>query len=598
MKKTIITLLATLTLILALGAVASADFGWEPLESFNHRLVINNVDDEKLAAPQYMMHNSVIYIPLDEYHLTLLGATLTREGSALTLSPAPNENFSAVTDKAMASPADSVRELGGKVILNGIEFVNNEQSYRFMESGGQVYMPLAWEYVTAMNWLIYTDNTATTVSRLYSNNKFMVRYQNPENLWVSYRHYYALSNTYCAKLEYNYTRHFSSQKLLLGQWNDLKDFSNTFFRNGFRSEGMSLKNNVLTISANYYNQYQSYSNIPTPANYANESYILTIDVATGELTDTLYLDRTVYDSAYGLKLNSDGSFADMLNLSGIMGEYYNDYGYMDGSHVILNGNMMPSYSMFIYVGRGDNGNGGPTSVAGSPRSYWIMAENLENYGYDMVVDHENRATYFTYNPEKTITPMSLEGTNVHLPALESDWKIYIDGKEPLLYFNIGGYTLIYSGELGEAVEDKLPDGYDVLRVTSSALVQPKVKSYGVYGIDDLAAAGLTDFIYPEITVSQNTALNVSGADHLTAYTTEAHNKNIRMIASVADSTYYTDIAADSELCRRFINNCVWLVRNYSLDGIEIAMDKTHPVYAQFMAELRKDPRMAEILIER
>ena len=83
----------------------------------------------------------------------------------------------------------------------------------------------------------------------------------------------------------------------------------------------------------------------------------------------------------------------------------------------------------------------------------VVAEDLRNYGFNVVWDGNNRALYITKNPfamdiipgEKVYKYASVAGQNSH-PYVETDIKTFVDGNW-VESFNINGETCIYMDSL-------------------------------------------------------------------------------------------------------------------------------------------------------
>ncbi len=204
---------------------------------------------------------------------------------------------------------------------------------------------------------------------------------------------------------------------------------------------MELDGNILTVE----DKKADVKEYSSDESFSGKIYRITYDISSKkELKRELI--NTISKGMYGLYENSDGTFC--FNIALPKAAYYS------GCHVIFNGTPMRSYNL-------------EWSLPNAQTNYWIRVEDLEHYGYDMVTDFEGRATYFTQNPKKEWTPLGFDGTDERLPVYESDWKIYIDGKQPRLAFNIGGSTLVYCGELGSLKAGTIWENYDVMNVTSA-----------------------------------------------------------------------------------------------------------------------------------
>lgn len=465
MKKFLITLMVLCAALSLLCLSAAAEeLNAVPLNE--QRLVVNYLTRRNSGRDlPYLFHNSMIYMPLDYYHQALLGISVSDEADQITVRTLPDEGYVNIEDNEQGR-VPSVRPLvvaEKTVSLDGRVYDNASQPYPFAYLEGNLYMPLAYSYVKDMGWSIHTNLVdGVTTTFLYSDSAFTVN--ESDGMWNRNTAYYNISGTNCVRLINDYSRFFSNQTLSFAAsaYDGFADYKNDRYDKAYLPE-MELKGTTLKIGAGYYEEWVSGHILAGNKNYAHEDYVLTIDISNGTILDETLIDKSVRNM-YGLLEDMDGKLLGILDLP----PGHDNYAYFDGGHIILNGTMMRSYTVFMYVGSPElvEGTNMPVVIEGSQYKYWLRVEDLENYGYDMVTDFENRATYFTRNPEKEITPMDLSGTNENLPIYKSDWKIYIDGKEPKLYHNIGGYTLIYCGELGETTEDELDDGYEVMRVNT------------------------------------------------------------------------------------------------------------------------------------
>lgn len=116
-------------------------------------------------------------------------------------------------------------------------------------------------------------------------------------------------------------------------------------------------------------------------------------------------------------------------------------GYILNSDIVayINGNAIPSWSV-------DN-------------KTVVVAEDLVNYGFDIIWNDEDNSLHISYNPSKTINPVATEkntkksGSN-YCRYIATNIKTYIAGNEVQAY-NISGKTLINIEELGNVIWDEV-----------------------------------------------------------------------------------------------------------------------------------------------
>ncbi len=473
MKKIILTAaLAALLFTAAQTALAAAPEG---CSVYTRPVVINTV--ETTALPN-LLYKDIIYIPLDEAHQSLLGLEVEETGAATDVKNALTDEYRLVAAKA----EDPSRESGEIAFAQNVSVNGEPSDYPFLLRSDVLYLPLTWSNMQSLGIAALDDGSEL---RLCSDSRFQT-YRH-ETRYYFEKSYYVSSVDCCVKMVYDIQHFFSSKKLYyslngsdfteidpnaLGRNPDVSlpevyPDGNTVISYNVEPE-MTLDGSKLAIKVSYMREWLA-SVAGDPESSAHDEYLLNIDLSSQTVTDATLVE-VFSKNMYGLLERSDGSFLETPNPYPD-NENFMCYAYYDGGHVILNGTMMRSYELFMYVGSAYKTETGDFQVvSGYPHPYWICAEDLENYGYDMVVDYENRATYFTRNPDKPVTPLGFDGTDEHLPTYESDWKIYIDGAEPRLYFNIGGYTLIYCGELGSLEEGSLDDDYKVMYVTTYDLL--------------------------------------------------------------------------------------------------------------------------------
>lgn len=576
--------------------------------------VINTLTRSNENALPYLSYGDITYIPLDDYHQALLNVSASEADGRIIIESSISDEYRLVNDSAsdgfnISEPVFAVEK---DVVVNGREYtgVRSRSSYLmpdnsgyypypFLRFNGTLYMPLTWQYAQDMGWTISSEENQL---RIYADSRFSTFQSSGEwmNGWYQETAYYLVSGINCVRIKDWYRRFFSGFILSVSSGGDFSDFSSKFFK-GFSAENMTISGNELEITANYYGYAPDHVQSATPT----EIYRLKIDIPTLTLTDTKLIKRNVFNRIYGAFENENGNFDEEVI-------YDDSYFYYAGGHVILNGTAMRSYTGFVYkVYRTDEGLINSWGASADP--YWICAEDLENYGYDMTVDLENRATYFTRNPEKEITPLGFEGTNEHLPIYESDWKIYIDGVEPKLYYNIGGYTMVNSGELGEYEDSPYTESFYVRSVTTPDMAVAEPKIVGYYSVDvfdepveNLQSQYLTDVMYAFIIPHADGTIYIPKPDILRELVEKAHADGAKVHASIGGwsaegenllSNFIT-IASDEELTRKFIESCVWLIREYDLDGIEI--DWEHPtaetaeLYENFMLAVCSDPRIPSV----
>lgn len=421
MKKLILSLFALL--MLAVPAMAK-DGSAVTLTRETMPLIANF---RELSYQPYLRYADVVYIPIDEYHQALLGISVTEDDEGINIVGCDDYarleiNDSDYTWTSVAGYADiTAREIVKPVYLNSV--ITDYPCFRF---NGEIYMPLSWNNLQCMNWSLELDQAKL---RLYADSKFTTASTiNPAttNFHTDYSRY-QIRGKYCVEM-YN-SISFYSEKITLFIYHDGERIS----IDGTEFTDMWFENDVLKVL-----QVVPESYLPPPhgksiPSIESSTYEITIDINTGEILEKTLID-TISRDMYRMYVHSDGSIYTGNTVIYNPGYRPPTAAYYDGGHVTLNGTVMRSYELIDST---------------LQPSFWIRVEDLENYGYDMVVDLENRSTSFFRNPDKQITPMDFEGTNERLPIYDSDWRIYIDGKEPKYSYNIGGYTLVFAGELGE-----------------------------------------------------------------------------------------------------------------------------------------------------
>ncbi len=610
MKKFIAALFA----LLALSAAALAA---EPVaaEKYGGKLTLNTIEQD---GSEYYVYRNIVYIPLDDYHRAVLGVDVSADGLKVTSRPSGGEFIRAGEKAQIGELTEETRP----VALNGLPA---SPDYPFLRSGEVLLLPLTWDNASAIGW---TLPQGVNGIKVFADSRFEI-YTNkaPENTWPnSDDDFIVVKELRAAKVrEYN-NRFFSGRRLYIYSGEEYEDIMSKNYTDvglrvpfgSFQPENLEINGNELTVTAYTYLTDNKMSYLPDHAAGSDEGrysevYEARFDIDAMTLTDTRLLKKRWFNELYGSFEEDDGSIKwDLLTDSEAMFGTKSYFQY-DGGRVILNGSMMRSYSAMIYKVTKYRPDGGIESSGASRDNYWICAEDLENYGYDMAVDYENRATYFTRNPDKPINPMSLDGTNEHIAVVPSDWKIYIDGREPKQYFNIGGYTMIKAGELGEWEDGSLDDGYHVCFVTTPDMEKVSPKVVGYYSADvfdepveNLRTEYLTDVMYAFILPEADGSLTVPRPETLKAVVKKAHADGVRVHASIGgwgtaerlNVTYFEQIAKSPELTRKFIENCVLLARTYNLDGVEI--DWEHPnastadLYEDFMLKVCADTRLPSV----
>lgn len=438
MKKLILSLLALLMLVIP---VLAEDGGTVTLTRETIPLIANF---RELSYQPYLRYADVVYIPLDGYHQALLGITVTENDENINIDSYDSYKQLNINDSEYAWTSDEYVDITARRIIKPVYLNSVITDYPFFCFNGEIYMPLSWHNLQCMNWSLDFDKA---MLQLYADSKFAVSSTtNPAttNFHTDFSRY-QVRGKYCVEMYESIT--FYSEKITLFIYHDGErisidgtDFTNMWFENDV------LK--VLQVVPESYTPPPHGKSIPS---IESSTYEITIDINTGEILEKILID-TISRDMYGLYVHSDGSIYTGNTIRYNPGYHPPTAAYYDGGHVILNGTMMRSYSLV-------------DSTLQS--SYWIRAEDLENYGYDMVVDFENRSTSFFRNPDKQIAPMDFEGTNERLPIYDSDWKIYIGGKEPKYSYNIDGYTLVFAGELGEYSISNLNSNYKVMNVVTS-----------------------------------------------------------------------------------------------------------------------------------
>lgn len=459
MKKFILILFALV--IFSFPAMADSEVVSPVLES--RPLQVNFLTRRKKNdVYPYLNYSDVIYIPLDGYHRAIMGIDVAEDENGIYITHtvyADNAdyrqayNVTYVRD-AEGNPYTVDYSAGVKVDMNAPAVTVDKPVYldnyayadpevQFFTFNDALYMPLSWQTITKMNWLLDWDGSAY---RLYGDSRFMM-HDSPANWGNDYTDYYVVSGRLCARVGIRNSARVTMQHSLYIPLNGVFTACRSYASQV--TNKMEIKDGILTTVEYKYDGVVGYGMWPGQVAYTRtyDVYTVTRDAATGEVISAERTDR-VDENMYGLLENSVGEL--VYTVPEIESAYY------DGGHVILNNTMMRSYNLVL-----------SNIYSDMKTSYWIRVEDLENYGYSMVTDFENRATYFYRDTNTPITPMSFDGTDEQIPIYESDWKIYIDGNEPRLYYNIGGYTLIFAGELGEYSIDTLDGNYNVMRVTTN-----------------------------------------------------------------------------------------------------------------------------------
>lgn len=106
-----------------------------------------------------------------------------------------------------------------------------------------------------------------------------------------------------------------------------------------------------------------------------------------------------------------------------------------------------------------NGNGVPTlAYKGSVNHAVVIAEDLVNYGFDEEYDENTKTLSITYNKDKPVTPMGLDGyigktgEKAYTIVRGSDVRVVIDGYEPKDIYNIDGKICISVDELANVYD--------------------------------------------------------------------------------------------------------------------------------------------------
>ncbi|MCH5187393.1 MAG: hypothetical protein J1F63_03230 [Oscillospiraceae bacterium] len=600
--------------ILIIGGAALADEpvmeGAQVLDA-SQNPTINYTQKGEGGLP-YLTCNYIIYVPLDEYHTNLLGLSVTETENAVTIDRLPdNGEYRYIPKQTEKITGGAITEVNKNLVLVGDKYENSY--YKLARYGNVLYLPLSWEHIQRLgislidpwctNWNVSVKNIS-----VYSDSRFYTTESGGEWMsgWYSNTDYYLVSGVSAARVSKRNRRFFSDIELYYSCRSDeFIEFTNKFFPE-FYEKGLEIEGDTLLVDGGYFTwRPDHYGSTPS------ELYRLEIDLPSGELIDAELLKRNVYDPLYGGYEDESGNIDQEILYTNMFGEP--SYFYYDGGHVILNGTMMRSYTGFVYKVHGRNDDGQIMSSGASASSYWIRVEDLENYGYDMVTDFIGHATYFTRNPNKAITPLGFEGNSEHLPIYESDWKIYIDNVEPKQYFNIGGYTMVNSGELGEYEEGELDPGYRVRYVTTEDMVIHEQKIVGYYSVDvfdepleELHTEYLTDVMYAFVLPKADGSLEVPRPDVLRQVVEKAHNDGAKVHASIGGYgtpeqnilLHFINTASDEQKTRRFIESAVWMVREYDLDGIEIdwehPTDDTKDLFESFIHAVCSDPRLPSV----
>lgn len=114
--------------------------------------------------------------------------------------------------------------------------------------------------------------------------------------------------------------------------------------------------------------------------------------------------------------------------------------YFTDSSTFINGNEVPT---FTYKGKN------------APGAY-IIAENLQNYGFNVKYDENSRTLFLSYNPQKNLSPMETEhyknkNNTKAFDVVKSDIRVLIDNGQTVYTavnpLNINGYMCIPVKEL-------------------------------------------------------------------------------------------------------------------------------------------------------
>ncbi len=552
------------------------------------RPVTVNLQREPEGGLPNLRYDGIAYVPLDEYNCALMGITLTDSERALSIDKREAGKYSLLPSVSVQPDmSDMVTVVNKFVVVNGRFHDNAAMKYPFVTFNGVYYMPLYRQYIyTDMGWIMRTSPDKISIM---AENSFVVPDGDEDDRPNPTGDYYTVSDESCVKISVRKNMSGRSQSLYLYNGEEFEEFGSNIF-NAYDFNTVSVKDGILKINARHSRTGE------------DEKYRLTIDLSKGEISDIYYEGKTE-KNIYPFETDESGGFVN---------EIHGNYCIYDGGHIILNGTMMRSYSVNANEKNADG-------VYSFDSPYWIMCEDLENYGYDVVADFENRTTHFNRNPQKAVTPLGFDGTDVHLPIYDSDWKIFIDGREAKLSFNIGGKALIYCGELGEIGETELTDGYYVMNVTTSDMKpapEPvKNRVMGYYSVDvfdepveELQTQYLTDVIYAFIIPKADGSIFVPRPDVLKEVVAKADKDGCRVYASIGGGSSegenilanFETIAGDKELTRKFTENCVWMIREYGLDGIEVDWESptnaTKDKYESFMHTLCGDERIESVSI--
>lgn len=584
MKKLLLFIAASFMLICTAAAAEDVYLVCD-LET---RPITVNLQNETEGRLPNLKYNGIAYIPLDEYNCALMGLQITDSPKSLSIDKTEEGEYSSVPVQAAAADmSDMVTVVDKFVIINGRFHDNAAMSYPFVTFNNTYYMPVYWQYIHRdLEWNMKANSDSIDI---WADNCFFISDLEADNCPNPTGDYYIVSGENCVKLQVRKDRNRRSQQLFLYDGKDFNQFASNIF-DGYDFNTMTVENETLKIGARHKNSFD------------DEKYKLAIDLSKGEISEIYYEGKIPKDIAT-FAVDDDGNFAN---------EIKGEYGYYDGGHVILNGTMMRSYSVMV-TEKTPNGE----FTFESP--YWIACEDLENYGYDITPDFDRRKTVITRNTYRKVTPLGFDGTDDKLPVYDSDWKIVLDGQESRLSFNIGGKTLIYCGELGEAVEEEYSDGYFVMKVNTrdtkkKEVIKNRVVAY--YSVDvfdepvsDLQTRYLTDIIYAFVIPRSDGSLFVPRPETLKEVVAKAKKDHCRVFVSLGGGgnaegenvlKNFEDIASDSELTRKFKENCVWMIREYGLDGLEVDWESptnaTKDKYESFMNEFCNDERIESVSI--
>lgn len=581
MKKLFILIFGAAMLFSA-GAFARENSAWEE----EARPVIINFQEPMEGTMPNLRIDGIAYVPLNDYNCALMGLGVTESERALTVDKVQEGEYLTVPENtASKEDGGEVKIVDKFVVVNGRFHDNPAMKYPFVSFCGTYYMPLYRQYIVQdLEW----EMTATSDEiQIFADNRFFVSDGENDLTLEPTGDYFIVQDKNCVKIHVDKNRFNRTQTLYLYDGKDFTAFASNIF-NEYSPQEATIEGNVLKIGARCEN------------NLGTERYTLGVNLEQREIEDIVYEGTSERDIPL---FDTDGK-----------GNYLKDikakYAFYDGGHVSVNGTLMRSYSVSV-TEEGENGE--------EESPYWIMCEDLENYGYDVLCDVEGRRTIINRNKYRKVEPLDFDGTDEHLPVYDSDWKIVVDGKEVKKVFNIGGRTLIYAGELGQTTEEEIDENYFVMNVSTDKTAKKetiKNRVVAYYSVDvfdepvsDLQTQYLTDVIYAFVIPRSDATLFVPRPETLKEVVEKAHKDNCRVMVSLGGGANaagenvlknFEDIASDPELMRKFKENCVWMVREYGLDGIEVDWESptnaTRDKYESFMLELCNDERFESVSI--